>query len=307
MTVYSVIIGSPPEGSILPSGAFGSRGWWMKASTPAERLNIAFKFGKSGSRPKSGRMKARYSMSAGLPASGQMRISISGSCAAKLSRHASALPIILSRLTMSSAIFPLPGPAACSRCITAPGGKAQPIQPISDRARRRDIKAAFPGRSGAMPKALTEAQIAQYREAGYLAPIRIIDEDEALGLRARLQEVAFGVDGTKAVMLVLRAGAMALQHVRLVHGSAPNASMDRRIGYAIRYIPAPIRQLEGEDSATLVRGADHYGHFELEPHPEGEMTPAMLALHKRIAERNAKILYRGTGVESFNDAAALRG
>jgi len=37
------------------------------------------------------------------------------------------------------------------------------------------------------------------------------------------------------------------------------------------------------------------------------MTPAMLALHKRIAERNAKILYRGTGVESFNDAAALRG
>src|SRR5436305_4132011 len=106
MTVYSVIIGSPPEGSILPSGAFGSRGWCMNPSTPAERLNIAFKLGKSGSTPKSGRMKARYSMSAGLPASGQIRISISGSCAAKLSRQASALPIILSRLTMSSAISP---------------------------------------------------------------------------------------------------------------------------------------------------------------------------------------------------------
>jgi len=34
----------------------------------------------------------------------------------------------------------------------------------------------------------------------------------------------------------------------------------------------------------------------------------MLALHREIAERNARILYRGTGVESFNDprGAGLR-
>jgi len=283
-----------------------------------------------------------------------------------------------------------------------------------------------------MPKLLSETQIAQYREDGYLAPIRIMGEDEALGLRARLeaveartggplrgdlrhkshllfpfladlvrhpvlldavedligpdilcwsssffikeaanpafvswhqdstywglsapdvvtawvaltpsqaengamavipgshtidqiphrdtfhrhnlltrgQEVAVEVDEKKAVMLSLRPGEMSLHHVRLVHGSAPNPSLDRRIGYAIRYIPTSIRQLEGEDSATLVRGTDHYGHFELEPRPDGEMTPAMMALHKRIAERNAKILYRGTGVQSFNDPAALRG
>src|ERR1700730_1406744 len=82
MTTYSVIIGSPPGGSILPSGAFGSFGWLTKASTPAERLNIAFKFGNSGRTSKSGRMKARYSISATRPASGQMRISRSGSCVA---------------------------------------------------------------------------------------------------------------------------------------------------------------------------------------------------------------------------------
>ena len=46
MTTYSVIIGSPPDGSTLPSGTFGSLGWLIKASTPAERLNIAFRFGK---------------------------------------------------------------------------------------------------------------------------------------------------------------------------------------------------------------------------------------------------------------------
>ena len=75
MTTYSVIMGSPPGGSTLPSGTFGSLGCLMKDSTPAERLNMAFKFGKAGSLSKSGCMKARYSMSANSPASGQMRIS----------------------------------------------------------------------------------------------------------------------------------------------------------------------------------------------------------------------------------------
>ena len=82
--------------------------------------------------------------------------------------------------------------------------------------------------------------------------------------------------------LVLRPGEMSLHHVRLVHGSPPNPSADRRIGFAIRYIPTSLRQLEGEDSATLVRGADRYHHFELEPRPERDMQPEMLALHRSI-------------------------
>jgi len=126
-------------------------------------------------------------------------------------------------------------------------------------------------------------------------------------LLTRGQEVAVAVDEAQQVPLVLRPGEMSLHHVRLVHGSAPNPSGDRRIGFAIRYIPTHLRQLEGEDSATLVRGADRYGHFELEPRPDSDMDPALVALHKKIAERNARILYRGTGVASFNDPQALRG
>jgi len=71
---------------------------------PAERLNIAFRLGRSGSASNSGARKARYSTSATSPASGQKRTSSSGIRAAKESRHASAPPIVLSRLTMSSAI-----------------------------------------------------------------------------------------------------------------------------------------------------------------------------------------------------------
>ncbi len=126
-------------------------------------------------------------------------------------------------------------------------------------------------------------------------------------LLTRGQEVAVEVDEAKAVPLILEPGEMSLHHVRLVHGSPPNPSADRRIGFAIRYIPAHIRQLEGEDSATLVRGADRFHHFEHEPRPDSEMAPEMMALHKRIAERSAQILYRGTGVASFNDPQAIRG
>jgi non-haem Fe2+, alpha-ketoglutarate-dependent halogenase len=126
-------------------------------------------------------------------------------------------------------------------------------------------------------------------------------------LLTRGQEVAVEVDEAKAVPLNLRPGEMSLHHVRLVHGSAPNPSFDRRIGFAVRYIPTHLRQLEGEDSATLVRGEDRFHHFEHEPGPKIDMDPELLALHRQIAERNARILYRGTGVTSFNDPAAIRG
>lgn len=124
-------------------------------------------------------------------------------------------------------------------------------------------------------------------------------------LLTRGQEVAVEVDTSKAVTVTLEPGEMSLHHVRLVHGSPPNPSSDRRIGFAIRYIPTDVSQVAGEDSATLVRGLDRHHHFELEPRPMRDMDPDFVALHKRIAERNARILYRGTGVESYNDPRAL--
>ena len=126
-------------------------------------------------------------------------------------------------------------------------------------------------------------------------------------LLTRGQEIAVEVDESEGVPLVLRPGEMSLHHVRLVHGSPPNPSNDRRIGFAIRYIPTSIYQLEGKDSASLVRGTDRFGHFELEPRPERDMQDDMLALHQRLTERAAQILYRGTGVDNFNDPRAVRG
>ncbi len=124
-------------------------------------------------------------------------------------------------------------------------------------------------------------------------------------LLTRGQEVAVEVDRSKAVTIALEPGEMSLHHVRLVHGSPPNTSNDRRIGFAIRYVPTSVSQIAGADSATLVRGSDTYHHFELEPRPARDLDPALVALHKQITERNAKILYRGTEVRSFNDPRAV--
>src|SRR5689334_10176623 len=123
-------------------------------------------------------------------------------------------------------------------------------------------------------------------------------------LLTRGQEVAVEVDESKAVYFTLQPGEASLHHVLLVHGSPPNPSNDRRIGFAIRYIPTHVKQLHGEESATLVRGADTYHYFEHEPLPKGELDPEMVALHKDITERNAKILYRGTKIGSYEDPAA---
>jgi non-heme Fe2+,alpha-ketoglutarate-dependent halogenase len=124
-------------------------------------------------------------------------------------------------------------------------------------------------------------------------------------LLTRGQEVAVDVDESKAVTITLEPGEMSLHHVRLVHGSPPNTSNDRRIGFAIRYIPTSVSQIAGADSATLVRGSDRFHHFELEPRPARDLDPALVALHKEITERNARILYRGTEVKSFNDPRAV--
>lgn len=124
-------------------------------------------------------------------------------------------------------------------------------------------------------------------------------------LLTRGQEIAVDVDESKARTVILEPGEMSLHHVRLVHGSPPNPSGDRRIGFAIRYIPTSVRQVAGEDSATLVRGVDNEHNFEHEPRPTRDMDPAFVVLHKQIAERNAQILYRGTQVRSYNDPKAL--
>jgi non-haem Fe2+, alpha-ketoglutarate-dependent halogenase len=105
-------------------------------------------------------------------------------------------------------------------------------------------------------------------------------------LLTRGQEVAVEVCEADAVAMPLKPGEMSLHHIRTFHNSEPNRSNDRRIGFAIRYIPTHVRQLHvRDDTAMLVRGKDRFGHFELEARPTEDFAPEAVRYHAQIMRR----------------------
>ena len=120
------------------------------------------------------------------------------------------------------------------------------------------------------------------------------DTYAADNLLTRGQEIEMAVDEAKAVNVPLNAGEFSLHHIRLVHGSKPNATPDRRIGLAVRYIPTYVRQVKIDDSAMLVRGEDRHGNFELEPRPCADLDEGGLAAHAAAMERMIGAVYSGT-------------
>jgi ectoine hydroxylase-related dioxygenase (phytanoyl-CoA dioxygenase family) len=119
-------------------------------------------------------------------------------------------------------------------------------------------------------------------------------------LLTRGQEIAVEVDEADAVSINLGPGEMSLHHVRIIHGSPANDSAHRRVGFAIRYIPTYVKQLQGDDSATLVRGVDRFRTFAHEPRPARDLDPKLVAIHTAVTQRNAQILYAGTDVPGFD-------
>ena len=131
------------------------------------------------------------------------------------------------------------------------------------------------------------------------AQLSHVDTFHEHNLLSRGQEIEVAVDDAEGVFVPLRAGEISLHHVKLVHGSEPNRTGDRRIGLAVRYIPPYVRQLKVRDSATLVRGVDTHGHYDLEPEPVADLDAAALAAHRDALERQVKALYSGTDKTVF--------
>lgn len=126
-----------------------------------------------------------------------------------------------------------------------------------------------------------------------------VDTFHKNNLLSRGQEIAVKIDQELTVDCILNPGEMSLHHVKVVHGSEPNRSNNRRIGLAIRYIPTDVRQLKVRDSATLVRGVDRDGNFDLEPRPKRDLDDAALAAHADAVGRQVKALYSGTDKQAF--------
>lgn len=91
------------------------------------------------------------------------------------------------------------------------------------------------------------------------------------------EEIAVDIDEHQSVACLLKPGEMSVHHMSIVHGSPPNRSNDRRMGYSITYVAPHVRHGGKRNSAILVRGEDRYGYFAPDPVPESEMQPEICA------------------------------
>jgi len=106
-------------------------------------------------------------------------------------------------------------------------------------------------------------------------------------LLSRGQTIEHKLDYTKFELMPLKAGQISLHHTHIVHSSEPNRTEQRRIGIGVSYIPPHCRLVnEGARvTASLVRGQDRYGHFDLEQRPAGDFDPASRAAHADAVSR----------------------
>ncbi|MGH7108908.1 MAG: phytanoyl-CoA dioxygenase family protein [Stellaceae bacterium] len=101
-------------------------------------------------------------------------------------------------------------------------------------------------------------------------------------INAGAQMLGEAVDAAGAVYAPLEPGQFSLHHTLVIHDSAPNHGADRRIGFGISYIPVHVRHTGTRPpSASLVRGIDPFGHFDLEPDPRPLAPAQRTAAHER--------------------------
>lgn len=113
-------------------------------------------------------------------------------------------------------------------------------------------------------------------------------------LLSRGETIDLNIDEAATVPVLIDAGEVSFHHLYAPHGSGPNASDRPRVNYVITYINPERRPKVGPDCAILARGLDVFGHFEHEPRPDADFSPAAMRAHKKYLSMRNAILFRGT-------------
>jgi ectoine hydroxylase-related dioxygenase (phytanoyl-CoA dioxygenase family) len=117
------------------------------------------------------------------------------------------------------------------------------------------------------------------------------DTFEDQNLLSRGQAIEQDISDDDTVLAPLKVGEMSLHHVRLIHGSEPNLTHDRRIGMVLRYCATRVKQTKLRDTAVLVHGLDAYDHFDLLPAPEIDAGDAERQRQKDALQRMQRALH----------------
>jgi ectoine hydroxylase-related dioxygenase (phytanoyl-CoA dioxygenase family) len=108
-------------------------------------------------------------------------------------------------------------------------------------------------------------------------------------------QVIQDVDESMAVDLILRPGEMSIHHGAVIHGSQPNKSNQRRIGFSLQsYMPNNVKQIVGRNLWTHVRGQKRQDDDGmLLDRPRFNMDPNTVAQRQIANENLSEILYKG--------------
>lgn len=143
----------------------------------------------------------------------------------------------------------------------------------------------------ALSPATAESGCMRFVPGSHRQVVDHVDTHHAENLLTRGQEVAVKVDEADAVDAALQPGQFSLHHGRVFHASHPNHTNDRRIGLAIRYIPARMKQVPGASmAAMLVKGEDRYHHFREAKRPSGVFLPEDLAHWREMQNARSTVM-----------------
>lgn len=103
------------------------------------------------------------------------------------------------------------------------------------------------------------------------------------------------VDETASVDIVLRPGQMSLHHAEVIHGSRPNHSNRRRVGFALQsYMRPDVKQLIGDNYWLDIQGVNDRGEQSISlQRPESDAALADVQMRNRVDENLSNILYHG--------------
>ena len=118
------------------------------------------------------------------------------------------------------------------------------------------------------------------------------DTFDANNLLTRGQTIE-NVPFKKTIPILLKAGQLSLHHPKTIHGSGPNLSKKRRIGFAIQsYIATNVKQRVGKVYVQLARGQDDFHFHEHTTRPKQRMNSTNLKLRDKANLELQKILYK---------------
>ncbi len=147
----------------------------------------------------------------------------------------------------------------------------------------------------ALSPATTESGCMQFAAGSHKNPILPHHDSYAdNNLLSRGQEVQADIADKDRTDIVLQPGQMSLHHGLTIHGSGPNSSSDRRIGFVVRYInPDVMQEVAETDYAMIVRGADIKRNFINYAPPSGLFAERDLKLYEDMREAQRQAMMKG--------------